>query len=483
MTDLIRVLPDFPVQKYSNLIAAVESRGLTTTDLITLDPAEIGKRTHLPLLDIKRLCTAVLGSLHADLGVSSNPSSTKQPHNRLRLKSTFTTPFPTSKISTLDPQIDSALSGGIPTSQVTEVTGESGAGKTQLLLTLLLSVQLPPSHGGLSRNALYISTEAALSTRRLSQILNSNPYLSSLAPEIRPSLDGIISTCTPDLESQEHILTFQVPVEIARRNIGLVVVDSIAANYRAEFDHRSGSNMGARSADLVKLGMHLRDLAQKHDLAVVVSNQVADRFGDSSSFFSTSSRQQQQQQQQWNKTPASSLRGPLLSPHNHNDGHPHRQSYQDSPLLSRSRPVQQALASSQDAEPRSSLPSYVPPPEHAEPDGSHHPALALDHQQRWFTGWGDDPYAQDHPLKTPSLGLVWSTQISGRMALLRRPVQRSGVSGWRRWIKVVWGFDAPSTGTGSEERGGVEFEVWTGGLRGVGPKDKGRGQKKAKEEA
>lgn len=464
MTDLIRVLPNFPVQRFSNLIAAVESQSLTTTDLITLDAAEIGKRTHLPLLDIKRLCTAVLDSLHADLGVSSTPPNTKQPHNHPRLKSTFTTPFPSHKISTLDPQIDSALSGGIPTSQITEVTGESGAGKTQLLLTLLLAVQLPPSHGGLSRNALYISTEAALSTRRLSQILTSNPYLSSLAPEIRPSLDGIISTCTPDLESQEHILTFQVPVEIARRNIGLVVVDSIAANYRAEFDHRSGSNMGARTADLVKLGMHLRDLAQKHDLAVVVSNQVADRFGASSSSSG----------QQGSKTPASSLRGPLPSPRHH-----HQQSYQDSPLLSRSRPIQQPLASSQDAEPRSSLPFYIPPPEFTESDDPHHPALALDHQQRWFTGWGDDPYARDHPLKTPSLGLVWSAQISGRMALLRRPVQRSGVSGWKRWIKVVWGFDAPSTGSSSEERDGVEFEVWMGGLRGVREKEKGKEGKEA----
>ncbi|KAK3985559.1 putative dna repair protein rad57 protein [Cladorrhinum sp. PSN332] len=485
MTDLLRVLPNFPVQRFSNLISAVESQGLTTTDLITLEAAEVGKRTHLPLLEIKRLCAAVLDSLHADLGVgTSSPKPKHPPRHPLR-------------ISTLSPPLDAALNGGIPTSAITEITGESGAGKTQFLLTLLLSAQLPPSHGGLSRGALYISTEAALSTRRLSQILNSNPFFSSLPSHIpRPSLDNIISTCTPDLESQEHILTFQVPVEIQRRNIGLLVIDSIAANYRAEFDRKSssssslssGANMGARTADLIKTGMHLRDLAQKYDLAVVVSNQVADRFGSDVAV---------------SKTPASSLR---ISAAAAAGG-----GYQDSPLLSRSRnilphpppPSSSSFSSSSILHPdpsSSSIPQppppptpYIPPPENPHEEDEfqthHHPALMLDHQQRWFTGWGDDPLGMDYPLKTPSLGLVWSAQISGRIALFRRPVHtRLGAAsqGWKRWMKVVWGGDMPSSSTtaaaGGEQDGLVEFEVWMGGLRGVGGVGGGGGKEQKEKE-
>ncbi|KAK4228025.1 P-loop containing nucleoside triphosphate hydrolase protein [Podospora fimiseda] len=452
MTDFLRVLPNFPVQKFTALISAIESQGLTTTDLITLDAAEIGKRTHQPLLDIKRLSTAILNSLHADLGISNNSLKHPPPPNR---------------ISLLSPTLDSPLSGGIPTSAITEFTSASGAGKTQFLLTLLLSVQLPPSHGGLSKNALYISTESPLSTRRLSQILNSHPILKSLPPEVKkPTLDNIISTCTPDLESQDHILTFQVPVEIQRRNIGLLVIDSIAANYRAEFERKpsgsGGVNMGARTTDLIKLGMHLRDLAQRYDLAIVVSNQVADRFSSNSLNSGP-------------KTPASSLRsGPDLS----------------SPLLSRSRNIPVPSSSLPDNNnnnnnnnPSSSLPPppYIPPPED-DIVTQNHPALLLDHQQNFFTGWGDNPHplSLDHPLKTPSLGLVWSTQISARIALFKQPVYNNqGGAPFKRWLKVVWGNDMPATSTSSTEM--IEYEIWMGGVRGIGDKEKEKEDKKEEE--
>ncbi|KAH6850870.1 P-loop containing nucleoside triphosphate hydrolase protein [Chaetomium sp. MPI-CAGE-AT-0009] len=353
MTDLLRVLPHFPVGQFARLISVLEKHAISTSDLLTLEAADIGKRTHLPLLDVKRLCGAVLDALHADLGVANPGPETRvrqqvaesgaeagpEPDDRGRPAPELDAQHPPTSefkntaaslsaqwqtISTLDPDLDRALGGGIPAGYVTEVTGESGAGKTQFLLALLLSVQLPPPHG-LGRPALYISTEAPLSTRRLAQMLSANPLFQRLPPSQRPSLDNIISTVTPDLESQDHILTFQVPVEVERRGIGLVVLDSVAANYRAEFERsasssgaRHGSNMGARTTELVKLGMHLRDLAQRHNLAVVVSN------------------------------------------------------------------------------------------------------------QRWFTGWGDDPRAQ-HALKTPALGLVWTTQVAARIALSRRAVSRGEV--------------------------------------------------------
>ncbi|KAL0470723.1 P-loop containing nucleoside triphosphate hydrolase protein [Neurospora intermedia] len=499
MTDLLRVLPHFPVAQYASLISTLEKVGLTTSDLLTLEAADIGKRTQLPLLDVKRLCAAVLAALHDDLGVfatsrrgqQGSSSSHVQGHQHGQtLKNTpASLAAQWQTISTLDPDIDRALGGGgIPAGYVTEITGESGAGKTQFLLTLLLSVQLPPPHG-LGRPALYISTEAPLSTRRLAQMLTTNPFFADLDSESgrggegggggggggggkRPSLDNIISTVTPDLESQDHILTYQVPVEIERRNIGLLVLDSVAANYRAEFDRSSkeaatssstpgarSSNMGARTAELVRLGMQLRDLAQKYNLAVVVSNQVADRFG---------------------------TRMP--------------------------EPISSSIPRSSIPIPPRSSSSNVPTPSTPYPHGhpadepstiQHHPALHFDNQQRFFTGWGDDPYAS-YALKTPSLGLVWSTQISTRIALFKRPsygrskyqaddddigdsvvvgggreaVGMPMLKSWRRWMKVVFAGWAAESGTGLGE-GSVEFEVWMGGLRGVGKKNgKEEGMKK-----
>lgn len=140
---------------------------------------------------------------------------------------------------------------------------------------------------------------------------------------------------------------------------------------------------------------------------------------------------------------------------------------------------------------RSSMPE--PPPEDGPPLPPAPQALLLDHQQRWFTGWGDDPERQAG-LKTPSLGLVWSTQIAARIALLRAPVygrraqqqqQTPAVAGdvdeyedrgeailrnWRRWMKVVFAPHVSATGQGLS--GAVEFDVTMGGIRGVEKKER-----------
>ena len=309
----------------------------------------------------------------------------------------------------------------------------SGAGKTQFLLSLLLSAQLPPPCG-LGRPTLYISTEHALPTNRLSQILRNKPSLSQ-TPQAA-SLSRILTLQTPDLESQEHILTYQLPIALVRHNIGLCIIDSIAANFREE-GHASASALALRSTQLVRLGALLRSLARIHNCAFVVSNQVADRFPPT-------------------------------------DGSNHHLSAQSLPSS-----AQQTISAYQRS------------------------LLTLDHQQRFFTGWGAHPSSSSLNLKTPSLGLVWANQIACRIALIKEPqygaprkqgaacessgtgeevpekklgtenkeegeeegLERSPMH-WRRWMTVVF---APWVrATGQSERG-VEFEFWAGGIRTVQP--------------
>ena len=528
MTDLLRVLPHFDTSRYAGLIPALEKHGVTTSELLTLEAADIGKRTQLPLLDVKRLCKAIVEALQADLGIPAAQSrvpaaaSKGDPEANAGLAATTDAALPSTlrhtpaslserweTISTLDPVLDEALGGGIPTGYITEITGESGAGKTQFLLSLLLAVQCPAPHG-LGRPAIYISTEAPLATQRLSQMLASNPVFASMSRTARQSLlDRIFSIATPDLESQEHILTNQVPVMVERFNVGLVVLDSVAANYRAEFErgtnssasHGSGggnqqygSNMAARSTELVRLGMELRELARRRNLAVVVANQVADRFTT------------------YRSTPAS-FRPPPRPPR---AAAARGTTADESPLATRTRgpapPLPAVEPSSSVAEllpPRSSLaqadeheqdrpppPSRPPPPPYEDRTDAP-PALLLDHQQRWFTGWGDDPYG-DLALKTPSLGLVWSTQIASRVALFKRPVwgpsryreddddAAAGVQTmrtWRRWMKVVFAPHAPASGDGLD--GAVEFAVSMKGLSAVTKetRQKRKGVDRAKEAA
>jgi DNA repair protein RAD57 len=255
-------------------------------------------------------------------------------------------------------------------------------------------VQLPPPCG-LAKSAIYISTEAALSTSRLHQLLQTHPKLNTLPEGRKPSLSQVLAIRTPDLESQDHILRYQVPVAIQRHNVGLIVIDSIASNYRAEFDARSKDGtaspvrrpgaqaMAERRTQLVQLGLYLRDLARRENVAIILSNQVADRFDPTT---------------------------PYLPP--------------DQPELRTSDP------------------------------------LTLDHQQRWFTGWGDlkGDYTQTS-LKTPSLGLVWTNQISARVTLIMEPHNHSHGKSRRRWLRVVfasWAAQTPGRG--------VEYEITAEGV-------------------
>ncbi|KAL8838020.1 MAG: hypothetical protein Q9170_002301 [Blastenia crenularia] len=476
MTDLLHTLPNFPTKLYTHLFPSLEKNLITTTDLLTLEPLEVARRAQLPLLDVKRLTKHVLASLQSQLGLANaqetlrqyeDPSEIQQPPSLRQSGSAIAEKW--NAISTLDPTLDAALSGGIPTGYVTEVTGESGAGKTQFLLSLLITTQLAPIHGGLSRPTVYISTEHPLPTPRLTQILRTHPTFASLPSDQKPSLSQIFSIQTPDLESQDHILTYQIPVLVARQNIGLIIIDSIAANYRAERSSTStsGAALGLRSLQLVRLGHQLRSLAREHDSAVVVSNQVADRFAP------MSPPPPHQRQLLGSSPPHASSPSSSSPPRIGNNG--------NSPGM---------MMQSLDAAimpPPPSTPSN-PQPQPQKPPSSIYPHLTLDHQQNFFTGWSSGPpsFSSSHQsqnpnpnihldLKTPALGLVWTNQIACRIALIKEHASASpatnaegGEAGegeprlWRRYMKVVFAAWGPSTGV--MERG-TEFEIWGGGLR------------------
>ena len=266
-----------------------------------------------------------------------------------------------------------------------------------------------------------------MQTTRLAQILKTHPRLSTLPVADRPSLSRIQSTHIHDVEAQEHILRYQVPVAVKKQNIGLLVVDSIAANYRAEFDRnkarKGAESFAKRSNQLSQLGALLRDIARSCNIAVVVANQVADRF----TTVETSSQGLRVSQTRQSSRPNSP---------NHS-------------VTARSAQMSQGVQSD-GSQTLDALSTDDP--------------LALDHQQRFFTGWGDDPSITN--FKTPSLGLTWTNQLATRIALLKEPIYEDiiyqfgedrNVIGWKRTAKVV--FSAWS----AESR--TEFEIWEGGIR------------------
>lgn len=237
------------------------------------------------------------------------------------------------------------------------------------MLSLLLSAQLAPP-AGLGRSVIYLSTESSLNTTRLVQILNSHFSYKDLSEDEKPSLNRVFTIDAHDLEAQEHIIQYQLPEMARRYRVGLIVVDSVAANFRAEFQGSSKKVLSERSVALVRLGNTLRRIAIEHDIAIVVTNQVADRFDDA-------------------RTTADKFRFS-------------------------SQPSSSQLNASQ---PKPSGDTSRPQPTPSGTQSKREEVMSLDFQQRFFTGWGDNPNNPFEPQKTPALGLTWANQIDARVAL------------------------------------------------------------------
>jgi DNA repair protein RAD57 len=403
MSDILHALPDFDVKPYSHLFHSIEKNDITVADLLTLDPFEIARRCPLPLLEVKRLVKDVIEACQKDAGIATKPINTSDEllpssDSKGKKRKWHETDEQRHMIKTLDADIDSALDGGIHTGYITEIAGESAAGKTQFVMGLLLAAQLPAPHG-IQRSTIYISTEAPLNTSRLHQILAEHPFYSTLAPSTRPSLDRILTIPVNDLEAQDHILEFQLPIAVKRYNVGLVVIDSVAANYRAEHSTNNAGGLADRATELAKLGTLLRRIATEDNVAIVVTNQVSDRFDDPTG----------------RPTPT-----------------------QD--LLRASSP---GVSSSPTGPTQGNVPKHLDT------------IMSLDHQSRFFTGWGSEQRSFNKPedLKTPALGLAWANQIAARIVLKMeadkriithsQPANDTGGNLWsdrkkRRYLNVIF---------------------------------------------
>ncbi|KAM4528719.1 DNA repair protein XRCC3 [Fundulus diaphanus] len=194
------------------------------------------------------------------------------------------------RLGTGCPVLDRLLRGGLPVGGVTELSGESGAGKTQLGLQLSLSVQYPVEHGGLSAGAMYICTEDPFPIKRLQQLISEQCVLrSDVPPSVISGLqfsDHIYVEHTADLDSLQVCLSRRAPLLLAQGLVRLVVVDSVAALFRSEFQ---ADDWLERNKQLLTFSSMLHHLSQEFTTPVLCINQVTDVFKQSSSSVSSSS--------------------------------------------------------------------------------------------------------------------------------------------------------------------------------------------------
>eukprot|EP00066_Takifugu_rubripes_P020862 XP_011610128.1 PREDICTED: DNA repair protein XRCC3 [Takifugu rubripes] len=177
--------------------------------------------------------------------------------------------------------INELLRGGLPVGRITELSGQSGAGKTQLALQLCLCVQYPTDYGGLDSGAVYICTENSFPIRRLQQLVTDQYVMRSDVP---PSListlkfsDHVYVEHTADLDSLQVCLSRRVPLLLARGLARLVVLDSLAALFRCEFQ---AAEWQERTRQMLNVSSTLHRLSQEFSTTVLCINQVTDVFSD-----------------------------------------------------------------------------------------------------------------------------------------------------------------------------------------------------------
>ncbi|KAK7203409.1 P-loop containing nucleoside triphosphate hydrolase protein [Myxozyma melibiosi] len=471
MTDVFSLLPDIQLEDYDLLNLFSECNYLAA-DLAALSSSvdTLARRTRRSEGEVRAFMDAYERELkkgdidNGPVGISEcaavnmKGGDTAQKDCLLRF---FTTG---------DDLLDSALFGGvgIATGCITEFVGESSVGKSTVLTQLCVSVQLPLVYGGLDREAVYISTEGGLSTHRLNMLLAS---FRTRYPDARKTIsaDRIHYVACRDLEEQDHIIQYQLPTFVRNRNIGLIVLDSIASHYRAEQVGSGPSAMYTRGNELLKTASMLRRLAKECRCAVVVANQVTDLF-----------RVNQLMQDAINSASVMTSTPPPQA----------SQSTQACTQKSQSPPIS--------ADPNSSTASIPPAAITSDPplsfdeleaelfasrmeDDDHavdFDIMELDLQSRFYTGWNwlsDAPstksiLVREGQGKTTAMGHVWSICVAQRVVLKR---ETSGIEydlgRGRRSMEVVF---SPYFESGNV----VEFEIDNEGVKGVAGSDLSRAQ-------
>jgi DNA repair protein RadA len=263
---------------------AVEEEGKKLSDLPGIGPAAVAKLEAAGIYDLMGLAVLSPPSLSELAGIGEAVARKAIQASRTMLDLGFMdgTEFEKKRedihhITTGSKNLDKLLGGkGVESKAITEVFGAFGSGKTQLALSLAVSVQLPKENGGANGKAVYIDTEGTFRPERIKQ------YAAGIGANPEKVLKNVFVARA--FNSDHQILLLEKVNEMIKNGepIKLVIVDSLTAHFRAEY---SGRGMLAdRQQKLNKYLHDLMKLAEQRNLAVLVTNQVmsnpAMMFGD-----------------------------------------------------------------------------------------------------------------------------------------------------------------------------------------------------------
>ncbi|MEI6841848.1 MAG: DNA repair and recombination protein RadA, partial [Methanomicrobiales archaeon] len=143
------------------------------------------------------------------------------------------------KLQTRVPDLDTLLGGGLETQAITEMYGEFGSGKSQIVHQLAVNVQLPESDGGLHGSAIYIDTENTFRPERIEQMVNGleidnadpQEFLKNIHVARAHTSDHQMLLIDTARERAAEMKESDMPVR-------LFIIDSLTAHFRAEYAGR-----------------------------------------------------------------------------------------------------------------------------------------------------------------------------------------------------------------------------------------------------
>ncbi|MHA1966936.1 MAG: DNA repair and recombination protein RadA [Candidatus Hodarchaeales archaeon] len=171
----------------------------------------------------------------------------------------------TPRITTSSQQLDDILGGGIAVGAITEFSGAFSTGKTQLAFQLCINIQRPIEEGGLEGKGLFIDTENTFAPSRVAEMSYS------FTDDPREYLKNIFVSRAFNADHQIQIVEKADRV-IEANNIKIIIVDSMASHFRAEFPGKD--NLPRRQQKLMAHAETLQRLAEAYDLAVMTTNQI-----------------------------------------------------------------------------------------------------------------------------------------------------------------------------------------------------------------
>ena len=151
------------------------------------------------------------------------------------------------------------------TQAITEVYGEYRTGKTQLCHTLCVTAQLPVGGGGAAGKVAFIDAEGTFRPERVRSIA------ARFGLDADAVLDNVLHARAFTFEQQDALLD-GLAAKMADEPVRLVIIDSLTANLRVDFQGRG--ELADRQQKLAAFMARLSKLASEFNAAVFVTNLV-----------------------------------------------------------------------------------------------------------------------------------------------------------------------------------------------------------------